>query len=162
MVRQLKGYESSGFLASALASDDIFPDGCEIKSLTEDQWLIRRSMNPVIHSSSINLSTNGALFAAIGGKDFKLIHIHHYLHVGIDLIYALKRWFPAAKLIMTLHDYWGPCVNEGRLLRSSGQLCEGGSPSECDTCLGHGYRGELAIRSLRLQRMFAMIDHFIV
>ena len=116
-------------------------------------------MNPVIHSSSINLSTNGALFATIGSS--LLIHIHHYLHVGIDLIYALKRWFPAAKLIMTLHDYWGPCVNEGRLLRSSGQLCAGGSPSECDVCLGHGYRGELAIRSLRLKRMFAMIDHFI-
>ena len=71
LVRQLKGYESSGFLASALASDDIFPDGCEIKSLTEDQLLIRRSMNPVIHSSSINFSTNGALFAAIGGKRFQ-------------------------------------------------------------------------------------------
>ena len=160
-VRGQKGYESSGFLAAAPHPDDVFMNGCEVKGLTEDQWLIRPSMNPIVHSASINLSADGMLFAAIREKDFKLIHIHHYLHVGIDLIYALKRWFPNAKFIMTLHDYWAPCVYEGRLLRSSGLLCEGGSPKECDICLGQGYRGELAIRSIRLAQMFAMIDQFI-
>ena len=81
--------------------------------------------------------------------------------MGIDLVFALKRWFPQAKFFLTLHDYWGPCVYEGRLLRASGELCEGGDPVSCDQCLGGDRRSELAIRALRLQRMFGLIDQFL-
>jgi glycosyltransferase involved in cell wall biosynthesis len=81
--------------------------------------------------------------------------------VGLDLVLALKRWFPQAKLLLTLHDYWGPCVYEGRLLRASGELCAGGDPVSCDQCLGGDRRGELAIRALRLQRMFGVIDQLL-
>ena len=59
------------------------------------------------------------------------------------------------------HDYWGPCVYEGRLLRASGELCSGGDPEACDQCLGGGRRGELAVRQVRLQRLILTIDHFI-
>lgn len=158
--RHRPGFEGSGFLAAA-SSEELFPPGSEMVGLSADEWLIRRSTNHVYHNTVVSLARGGQLHRALAGRDFRLIHLHHYLHVGIDLVLALKRWFPQARLLLTLHDYWGPCVFEGRLLKASGQLCSGGDPVSCDRCLGGGKRGELAIRALRLQRMFAVIDQLL-
>ncbi len=158
--RQKPCFEGSGFLAAA-SSPDQLPAGSEVVGLSSDQWLIKRSPNPFFHDTAVNLSHGGQLHQALAERRFQIIHLHHYLHVGIDLVLALKRWFPKAKLLLTLHDYWGPCVFEGRLLRASGELCSGGDPEACDQCLGGGRRGELAIRTLRLKRLFAEIDHLI-
>jgi len=158
--RQRSGFEGCGFLAAA-SSPDQLPAGSEVLGLGPDEWLIKRSPNPFFHDTAVNLSCGGQLHQALAGRSFQIIHLHHYLHVGIDLVLALKRWFPKAKLLLTLHDYWGPCVYEGRLLRASGELCSGGDPESCDRCLGGGRRGELAIRARRLQRLFEVIDHLL-
>jgi len=158
--RQKPCFEGSGFLAAA-SSPDQLPAGSEVVGLSSDQWLIKRSPNPFFHDTAVNLSHGGQLHQALAERRFQIIHLHHYLHVGIDLVLALKRWFPEAKLLLTLHDYWGPCVYEGRLLRASSELCEGGDPVSCDQCLGGNRRGELAIRSLRIKRMFDVIDSFL-
>ena len=158
--RSKPGFEGSGFLAAA-SSPDQLPAGSELLGLGPDEWLIKRSTSPITHDTAIDLSEGSQLHQALIGRRFQIIHLHHYLHVGIDLVFALKRWFPQAKLLLTLHDYWGPCVFEGRLLRASGELCSGGDPVSCDQCLGGNRRGELAIRALRLQRMFGVIDHLL-
>ena len=158
--RSKPGFEGCGFLAAA-SSPDQLPAGSEVAGLSPDEWLIKRSPNPFFHDTAVNLSHGGQLHQALVGRRFQIIHLHHYLHVGIDLVLALKRWFPQAKLLLTLHDYWGPCVYEGRLLRASGELCSGGDPEACDQCLGGGRRGELAIRARRLERLFGAIDQFL-
>ena len=158
--RHRSGFEGSGFLAAA-SSPDQLTAGSEVVGLGPDEWLIKRSTNAIWHDTAVNLSDTGQLRQALKGRQFQIIHLHHYLHVGIDLVLALKRWFPQAKLLLTLHDYWGPCVYEGRLLRASGVLCLGGDPVSCDQCLGGNRRGELAIRELRVQRMFGAIDHLL-
>ncbi len=153
-------YEDSGFLAAA-PSAEVFSAGCELVGISKDEWLIKRSTSAITHDTAVNLSEGGQLHQALEGKKFRLIHLHHYLHVGIDLIFGLKRWFPQAKLLLTMHDYWGPCVYEGRLLRTSGELCQGGDPTSCNACIGGNHQGEIAIRALRLKRMFGVIDHLI-
>ena len=158
--RHRPGFGGSGFLAAA-SSPDQLPAGSEVVGLGPDEWLIKRSPNPFFHDTAVNLSFGDQLHQALAERRFQIIHLHHYLHVGIDLIIALKRWFPQAKLLLTLHDYWGPCVYEGRLLRASGELCAGGDPVSCDQCLGGNRRGELAIRALRLQRLFGAVDHLL-
>ena len=160
VFRHRSGFEGSGFLAAA-SSPAQLPAGSELLGLGPDEWLIKRSTNAIWHDTAVNLSEIGQLRQALMGRQFQVIHLHHYLHVGIDLVLALKRWFPKAKLLLTLHDYWGPCVYEGRLLRASGNLCSGGDPESCDQCLGGGHRGEMAIRALRLQRMFGVIDQLL-
>ena len=158
--REQPGFEECGFLAAA-SSPDQLPAGSEVVGLGPDEWLIKRSPNPFFHDTAVNLSCGGQLYQALAQRHFRIIHLHHYLHVGLDLVLALKRWFPQAKLLLTLHDYWGPCVYEGRLLRASGELCTGGDPVSCDQCLGGDRRGELAIRAVRLQRMFKVIDQLL-
>lgn len=156
----VEGYGNCGFLAAAPTPQHL-PPGCQVMALGPRQWLIKPSANAVIHDTAVSLRDDEALHQALIGMAPRLIHLHHYLHVGLDLLLALKRWFPGVPVLLTLHDYWGPCAYEGRLLRRSGALCEGGNPDACNVCLGGDRRDQLAIRSLRLQRFFAAVDHFL-
>jgi len=131
-------------------------------ALQSHEWLMRPSSNSVIHDTAVNLQTGGPLHQALVDLQPDLIHLHHYLHVGIDLVFALRRWFPNAVFVLTLHEYWAMCAYEGRLLRASGELCLGPDPSACAACLDQPEaRVYLEIRSRRVKRLFAAIDHFI-
>jgi glycosyltransferase involved in cell wall biosynthesis len=154
------GAQACGFLAAATSAAQL-PPGCEVMSLGPQQWLIKPSSNSLIHDTAVSLRCTGQLHQALASFQPDLIHLHHYLHVGIDLVHALRRWFPVAKVLLTLHEYWGPCALEGRLLRSSGELCNGPDPEACNQCLGDQARDSLAIRVLRVQRLFGVIDQFI-
>jgi glycosyltransferase involved in cell wall biosynthesis len=154
------GAQTCGFLAAASSAAQL-PPGCEVMSMGPQQWLIKPSSNSLIHDTAVSLRGNGQLHQALANFQPDLIHLHHYLHVGIDLVHALRSWFPAAKVLLTLHEYWGPCALEGRLLRSSGELCNGPDPEACNQCLGGQSRDGLAIRALRVQRLFGVIDHLI-
>ena len=150
----------AAFLAAAPHLETL-PPGCEVMSVGARQWLIKPSLSPLQHGSEVNLQEGGALHQALAALKPDVVHLHHYVHVGIDLVHALRRWFPTAAFLFTLHDYWGPCAYEGRLLRRSGALCEGPKPDDCAECIGKKGRADLVIRQLRLQRMLAEIDHFL-
>jgi glycosyltransferase involved in cell wall biosynthesis len=154
------GAEACGFLAAAPTAGYL-PPGCEVMSMDYQQWLIKPSSNSIIHDTAVSLRRGGQLYQALASFQPDLIHLHHYLHVGIDLFHALHHWYPQAKFVFTLHEYWGLCPVEGRLLRYTGELCYGASQISCNECLGGKARNELAIRSQRIQRFFSVIDHFV-
>ena len=160
--RLFKAFESDGAaLLAAAPSLETLPPGCEVMSIGQRQWLIKPSLSPLQHGTEVNLQDGGALHQALAGLQPEIVHLHHYVHVGIDLIHALKRWFPQAGFLFTFHEYWAPCAYEGRLLRRSGVVCDGPDAEACAACVGQEHRADLVIRNLRLQRMFACIDHFL-
>ena len=137
--------------------------GCEVHGLSDSEWLIRRSSDPLLHDTNINLTTtqHGFLYSILKDLNPTIIHIHHYVHIGLDLLHALRRWFPDAKVILTLHEYWGLCPYEGRLLKRNGKFCDGPEPDECASCVGEDRRLPLAVRRLRIDHYFSQIDQFI-
>ena len=160
--RLFKAFESEGAaLLAAAPSLEILPPGCEVMSVGHRQWLIKPSLSPLQHGTEVNLQDGGALHQALAGLQPEIVHLHHYVQVGIDLIHALKRWFPQAGFLFTFHEYWAPCAYEGRLLRRSGAVCDGPDAEACAQCVGQEHRADLVIRTLRLQRMFTCIDHFL-
>ncbi|CRY91209.1 glycosyl transferases group 1 family protein [Synechococcus sp. WH 8103] len=160
--RLFKVFEAEGAaLLAAAPSLETLPPGCEVMSVGQRQWLIKPSLSPLQHGTEVNLQVGGALHQALAGLQPEIVHLHHYVHVGIDLIHALKRWFPQAGFLFTFHEYWAPCAFEGRLLRRSGVLCDGPDAEACAECVGQDHRADLVIRNLRLQRMLACIDHFL-
>lgn len=160
--RLFKAFESEGAaLLAAAPSLETLPPGCEVMSVGHRQWLIKPSLSPLQHGTEVNLQDGGALHQALAGLEPEIVHLHHYVQVGIDLIHALKRWFPQAGFLFTFHEYWAPCAYEGRLLRRSGAVCDGPDAEACAACVGQEHRADLVIRNLRLQRMFACIDHFL-
>ena len=160
--RLFKAFEAEGAsLLAAAPTLETLPPGCEVMSVGHHQWLIKPSVSPLQHGTEVNLQDGAALHQALAGLKPEIVHLHHYVHVGIDLVHALRRWFPNAGFLFTLHEYWAPCAYEGRMLRRSGDLCDGPEPEACADCVGEGHRADLVIRNLRLQRMIASIDHFI-
>ncbi|HCD32638.1 MAG TPA: hypothetical protein DER01_09530 [Phycisphaerales bacterium] len=161
-LRETEGWEQSCFLA-ACPDNAILKPGCEVFGISDSEWMIRRSSDPFLHDTNINITTtaHGFLYSILKDLNPNVIHVHHYVHIGLDLLHALMRWFPKAKILLTLHEYWGLCPYEGRLLKRSGRFCNGPEPDDCATCVGEEMRLPLAVRRLRVEHFFAMIDQFI-
>ena len=51
------------------------------------------------------------------------IHIHHLNHWGVELLGFLRRKLPDVKIILTLHDYYFICANDGLLQDEKGRPC---------------------------------------
>ena len=64
-----------------------------------------------------------------------IIHLHHYIHFGIDLFEALGRLCPAARIILTMHEYLLLCPNDGQMItRPQQQICTKPSSHNCKEC----------------------------
>ncbi|MDP9065762.1 MAG: hypothetical protein M3O06_07860, partial [Pseudomonadota bacterium] len=45
-----------------------------------------------------------------------VVHLHHYINVGIELLGALRRLDPAPRVFVTLHEFRTMCHHRGRPL----------------------------------------------
>ncbi|MEI8641050.1 hypothetical protein P4S68_07810 [Pseudoalteromonas sp. Hal099] len=74
-------------------------------------------------------------------QDFKLllesfkptvVHFHHYIHMGLEMIQQVKNSLPDAKIIVTLHEYLAICGNNGQMVKPGPQmkLCYKAAPSD--------------------------------
>ena len=91
--REALEWQGSAFLA-ACPDNTMLKPGCQVMGLGENQWLVKRSFDPLLHDTDVNLNlgNHGFLRQALSELDPKVIHIHHYVHIGLDLLYALKRF----------------------------------------------------------------------
>jgi len=65
----------------------------------------------------------------------QIIHLHHYLNFGIDIIQMLKELCPKAKIVLTLHEYLLLCAHNGQMLkRETHRICRNPSPEACANC----------------------------
>ena len=91
----------------------------------------------------------------------EIVHIHHLLNLGVEILSLIRRHAPSAKIVMTLHDYYPICANEGQLLTTSGVLCSRAQPDHCLKCFSDRTLTEFKLRELHIRRAFDQVDHFI-
>ncbi len=98
-----------------------------------------------------------------------IVHIHHYVHFGIDVIPVIRSGC-SARIVMTLHEYIPLCHRNGQMLKLSGELCSSSSPVECSECFeteksldfpenygnNHFFKRDFHFRSC-----LSFVDHFI-
>ena len=65
-----------------------------------------------------------------------VVHFHHFLGVGSDLIPLVRRVLPESRMVYTAHEFLLLCARDGKMVRSSGRLCEAPSSVDCSTCVG--------------------------
>jgi len=65
-----------------------------------------------------------------------VVHFHHFLGVGSDLVPLVRRVLPEARMVYTTHEFLLMCARDGKMVRSSGGLCEAPSSVDCSTCVG--------------------------
>ena len=90
-----------------------------------------------------------------------LVHIHHLMRMGVELVGLIRRCAPRARIVMTLHDYYAICANDGQMVTTAGALCETRSPDACLRCFPDRSLTDFKLRDLHIGTALKQVDHFI-
>ena len=97
-----------------------------------------------------------------------VIHFHHLLQFGLEAVHAARNTLPNAKLILTAHDFYLICANNGQLYKhETRERCAGPALRDCQKCLPKIGIDDLALRrqniaaTLRLFDKIAAPSHFL-
>jgi glycosyltransferase involved in cell wall biosynthesis len=92
-----------------------------------------------------------------------IVHFHHYVNIGVDLISYVKALLPNVKLLFSLHDLWAICANGGLMVKTrTGQLCDRSSSAECFRCFPRRSPADFFVREQLFKLNFDLIDRFVV
>lgn len=92
----------------------------------------------------------------------EVVHFHHSLLIGVEMLFLVRRLLPAAKIVFTLHDYYGICANHGQMVKAgSMELCRQASPDACGKCFPGVGTDRFVLREKHIKTMFSLVDRFI-
>lgn len=90
-----------------------------------------------------------------------VVHFHHYTHLGIEMIRAVRNALPQARIILTLHEFLAICNQNGQMVKTNGTLCRRSSPAECHVCMPGKTPQDFFLRELYIKSFFALVDQFV-
>lgn len=100
--------------------------------------------------------------AALDAVRPDVVHFHGLDRIGAEAVAAAKRRAPAARIVMTLHDYQLICPNDGLMLTTTdGARCGGASPDRCRRCFPDIEAARHALRRAHLSALLRPVDLFL-
>lgn len=91
-----------------------------------------------------------------------VVHLHHYLNLGLEIIPTIKRIRPNAKILLTFHEFVAICENHGQMIKTnSRKLCDSSTPDDCAKCFPGRAAQEFWLRRVNYLNHFKYVDHFI-
>lgn len=91
----------------------------------------------------------------------QIVHFHHYLHLGLELIREVRNFNPDIRIVLTLHEYYGICHNQGQMVKTDRTLCYESSPNACARCFSQYTAPDFMLRKLFIKSHFDLIDAFV-
>ena len=90
------------------------------------------------------------------------IHFHHLLYLGVEGIAVARRACPKAEILLTLHDYYAICANDGLMTKKQdGALCYAAQPHACLQCLPEASLEDFALREQGIRAALGLVDRLI-
>jgi len=90
-----------------------------------------------------------------------VVHFHHFLSIGLDLIGTVRRVLPDCRIVLTFHEFTAICAADGHMVRLTDRsLCDRASPLRCHQCLPERPAEDFMVRKLWLDHHLAQVDHF--
>lgn len=92
-----------------------------------------------------------------------VVHFHHLLLFGADALAVVRRVLPSAVIVLTLHDYFTICANEGTMVTTADPpvLCPAAAPQTCQRCFPQVPARAFRMRELGLRANLRFVDHFL-
>ncbi|WP_226645089.1 glycosyltransferase family 4 protein [Microbulbifer variabilis] len=92
-----------------------------------------------------------------------VIHFHHYIHMGLELIREVRNTLPNARIVVTLHEYLAICANNGQMVKPGKQmkLCYKSSPADCARCFPERSAADFFLREKYIKSIFNLVDMFV-
>jgi glycosyltransferase involved in cell wall biosynthesis len=98
-----------------------------------------------------------------------VVHFHHFIGLGMEAIWEVRRTLPKARIVVTFHEYLSICLHHGQMVKTQKkQLCSSASPAECHACFPessprHIFERELFLKDhLELADAFVSPSHFLI
>jgi glycosyltransferase involved in cell wall biosynthesis len=92
----------------------------------------------------------------------EIVHAHHYTHFGAECFSIIKRAHPAARIVLSLHEYLAICHNNGQMVkRQDYRLCESESPVACAQCFPERAPRDFFLRKRFVQAFLDDVDLFL-
>jgi glycosyltransferase involved in cell wall biosynthesis len=90
-----------------------------------------------------------------------IVHFHHFLTFGIDLLSLTKKILPDARLVFTFHEFLSICDASGHMVRRTDQsLCSQASSVRCHQCFPHLPPEHFSLRKMWFMRHLEDVDVF--
>lgn len=131
-----------------------------LREIFKDEYVLYTSTD-FFHFSTRDDSLLKALEVLIDAYKPDIIHLHHFVHIGLEVGALIKYLAPKTKLILTLHEYLAICHNNGQLLTTSGTVCSGYSPEKCCQCFPTISTNKFFMRELEIKARLSYFDYFI-
>jgi glycosyltransferase involved in cell wall biosynthesis len=91
-----------------------------------------------------------------------VVHFHHVLLMGVEAFQVVRRVLPEAAILLTLHDYYPICANDGQMVTTRDRkLCRSASADSCASCFPGTQRDQFVMRELFIKQNFSLVDRFI-
>ena len=90
-----------------------------------------------------------------------IVHVHHFLTLGIDVLTLIRRVLPHCRLVFTFHEFLTICSANGHMVRrTDGSLCTHASQIRCHQCFPDRPPEHFLLRKLWFTRHLAQADAF--
>lgn len=151
----------------ALDSEQTLPNlGCQTIALSADH---RESALFTDNFVSFNLEQPEYLGFLRDFSDYLLlvkpdvIHFHHLLMFGLEAVHTVRTTLPEARLVLTAHDFYLICANNGQLYKhDTKERCPGPSLRECVKCFSEAKAVDLALRRQDIAMTLRLFDRIAV
>lgn len=91
-----------------------------------------------------------------------IVHFHHVLLMGVEALQVVRRVLPEAGIVLTLHDYYPICANDGQMVTTrERKLCRSASADSCSSCFPETQRDRFVMRELFIKQNLSLVDRFI-
>jgi len=90
-----------------------------------------------------------------------VVHIHHFLTLGVELITLTRRILPRARIVFTFHEFMTICAADGHMVRKKDQsLCTHASPVRCHQCFPELSPEQFFVREKWMKKHMEVVDVF--
>jgi glycosyltransferase involved in cell wall biosynthesis len=90
-----------------------------------------------------------------------VVHFHHYVHLGLELIREVRKYSPGTFIALTFHEFLAICNANGQMRKTDGSLCQKAAPLDCHLCFPSYSPQEFFLRELFVKSFLALVDVFV-
>jgi glycosyltransferase involved in cell wall biosynthesis len=91
-----------------------------------------------------------------------IVHFHHILLMGVEILFLVRRVLPKAKIVLSLHDYYAICAHDGQMVTTTERRpCQQASPDACHRCFPQLEPEHFVLRERHIKTHFSVVDRFL-
>ena len=104
----------------------------------------------------------GAFASYLAHVQPDVVHFHHIIGLGLEALAQVRRQLPAARIVVTFHEYLAICPNHGQMVKTRRrELCHAASPAACGQCFPERTSAELFQRERHVKDHLLLADAFV-